>query len=801
MRRGDRLRSAFGWITAALLVFAFLAAPARAADERLLLAVVVNGYSTDKIGQFVMRGGALLARPAELRDLGFRVPEGVRETADKLVPLTALPGVSSRLDQHTQTLYVTAAAEHLLPALLSAGEAANSNIPVESGLGATLDYDTVGTLIGNQAIGSGLFDTRAFSPWGVLSSGTLVHVGAASLGSMLSPAVRLDTTWTYSDPQTLRRYRVGDFINGGLGWTRPVRLGGAQLVTDFSMRPDLVTFPLPSIGGTVAVPSTVDVMVNGLRVFSREVAPGPFQIPQLPVVTGAGTVSMTVTDALGRQVATVLPFYASSNLLASGLQTYSVEAGAVRRNWGLVSNDYGSLSGSATYRRGLWSVFTVETHAEAAPGLVMAGAGGVLDFFNLAVLNFAAAGSGNSGRAGTQLSAGMQRLGRVVSFGGSATFADGNFRDLAAVNGDPAPRLSLNANAGLSLSRFGSLGAAYTSIDRLAVAVPSGSLSVPGSTFIPGVSLPTSTLLPAQHTRIASASYSVELFHLSLFATAFHDFAGRDTGALIGLTIPLGPRSSATVSGSSEAGSRSAQVQATQSPVEIGDWGYQVFAQSNAPRHEFGQVQYKSPWALLTAGADRVSGQTTLQTEAQGAVSLIDGSLFPSNTINDSFAVVDTDGVPGVRVRYENREAGVTDAAGKVLVPDLLSFQANQIAIEPTDVAIDRTVPFGTREVRPMDRSGVVVHFPLHRSDGALLKLVDEAGKPEPLGSVATLRATGATAPVGYEGEAYFEGLQPHDEVRVERPNGERCSVAFDYRPTPGRIPKIGPLTCRRTAR
>ena len=100
----------------------------------------------------------------------------------------------------------------------------------------------------------------------------------------------------------MMRYRAGDFINDGLSWTRPVRLGGAQVKSDFALRPDLVTMPLPLVSGTVAVPSTVDVLVNGDRVFSQQVQPGPFQIPQLPVVSGASTISMAVTNALGRQV-------------------------------------------------------------------------------------------------------------------------------------------------------------------------------------------------------------------------------------------------------------------------------------------------------------------------------------------------------------------------------------------------------------------------------------------------------------------------------------------------------------------
>jgi len=50
-----------------------------------------------------------------------------------------------------------------------------------------------------------------------------------------------------------------------------VRLGGAQIATDFSLRPDLVTFPVPIVAGSVAVPSNVDVLVNNVRVLSLEV--------------------------------------------------------------------------------------------------------------------------------------------------------------------------------------------------------------------------------------------------------------------------------------------------------------------------------------------------------------------------------------------------------------------------------------------------------------------------------------------------------------------------------------------------
>jgi outer membrane usher protein len=684
-----------------------------------------------------------------------------------------------RLDQKTQTLYVTATNDRLLPTLLQLDENERpvGRRVVESGTGVTLNYDIVGSLAKGQIGASGSLDLRAFSPWGVVSSGWLAYAGATSVGTGKNTAIRLDSSYSFADVNSLRRYSLGDFITGGLGWTRPIHLEGAQIRSDFSMRPDLVTFPLPSVSGSVAVPSTVDVLTDGNLVISRQVDAGPFEIPQLPVVSGAGTISMTVTNALGQQVNVTQPFYASSMMLAPGLQTFSVEAGLVRRNWGSVSNDYGKIAGTAIYRRGLTSAITLEGSFEATPGTVMAGGGGVVTVGNLGALNFAAAASTGSGHTGAQFSAGVQRLGRVFSLGGSATIADRSYRDVAATNGDPVPRRQLNGSTGVSLRRFGSASIAYGGIDR--DAAPN----------------PVNLFAQAEHSHIISASYSLQFRHMSIYATEFKDLVNKGSGGLqVGLTIPFRRRSSVDVSVTSD-GNGQAQVQ--QSAPQIGDWGYEVYVSAGDNIHEFGQGQYKSPYALLTAGVDSNDGQTTLRLETQGAFSLVDGSLFPSNTIYDSFAIVDTSPMGHVHVLQENRDVGNTDSAGRLLVPDMRSFDLNHIAIEPNGIPLDSTIDVTTREVRPQDRSGVVVRFRVKISHGALLRLVDEADVAVPLGSTSRLRATGVTGPVGYDGDAYVEDLNPHNEVDVERPDGRRCSVTFDYHPVPGEIPTIGPLRCQ----
>jgi outer membrane usher protein len=781
-------------------------------SETLELNVFINDHEIGEIGEFTLRNGALFAKRQELTDLGLRVPANLAPAIEDLIAVASLPGVAARFDQEAQAIYITASSQALLTSVLKVATSPGPTVPLESALGATLNYDLVGAVANGRAYWNGLFDFRGFSSVGVASTNFLANSGVNSTGHGQNTVIRLDSTYVYSDFNAQRRYWLGDFITGGLSWTRPVRLGGAQVTRDFTMRPDLVTFPLPNLAGSVAVPSTVDVLVNGTQAFSRQVPPGPFEVPQLPVITGAGTVQMKVTNALGQQVTTTLPFYASASLLSPGFNIWSLETGWIRLNWGQVSNDYGAYAASGTYRRGLTDAITIEAHAEGAEGEFMGGGGIVANAFNVAVVNIGSAASTAQGRTGGEFTAGFRRLGPKFSLGASTVLATSNFRDIAALNGDPVPTRQITADAAYALGRWGSLGLAWAQVDRPAFTVPVSVLGSPGFSPPSGPQPPSEVaignnnlrFLPAQSTRLLTASYSLQLFHLAyLYADAFHDFArGGGDGASIGITIPLGRRTSVSASGAYNSGSPAyGQLQAQRSATNIGDLGYQAYVAEGGGDHAFGQVMYKSPWGLLTAGADHLDRETTYRLEAQGAFTLADSAVFASNTIYQSFAVVDTGGVGGVHVQFENRPDGVTNASGRLLVPDLLSWDVNRVAIDPADVTVDAQVTYTERRVRPPDRSGVVVKFPIRKTNGALLVLVDETGHPLPAGSSATLRATGVAATVGYDGEAFIEGLVQHDQLLVQLPEDARCVVSFDYAPVAGEIPKIGPLTCRRDDR
>lgn len=752
------------------------AAFAASNDEPLLLEVEINGHSTGKIGEFTLRRGILMAMPEELHDLGFRVPT----SADRgsLIALSSVAGVTWKLDQTNQVLYVSIADAGLLPTMLRATSGAQERRTIESGTGATLNYDIANTISGGQEGATALVDMRTFSPFGVASSQWLANAnaGAGSGQTGRVRAIRLDSAYTFADINSLRRYSVGDFITSGLSWTRPVHLEGVQIRSDFSMRPDLVTFPMPAIAGSAAVPSTVSVLADGNQVVTGQVDAGPFEVPELPVISGAGMVSMTVTNATGQQVTISQPFYASASLLNPGLQTFSAQAGLVRRNWGSASYDYGKAAVAVVYRRGMTRKLTVEGSAEGTKGAFAAGGGGVLQIGNLGTVNVDGAIAAGASEPGAQLSAAVQRIGRTFSAGASAIVATRNYRDIASMNGDGVLRKQLSAYASVSMKRLGSVGVGYGGVDQ-------------------DTSAATVSNSAPQHSQVFSANYSVQFRHASIYVSEFENVVGSGGGhgLQVGIVIPFGKRSSVDMGATSD-GYGTLEVQ--QSAPQVGDWGYQAYVSAGNATHAFAEAQVKTRRGLLTAGADTNDGQSTFRLEAQGALSVVDRGLFASNEIYDSFAIVDTGPIHNVRVLEENREVGQTDSSGRLLVPDMRSFDLNHITIQPTDIPPDVTVNNASVAMRPQDRSGIVVRFPIKFSHGALLQLVDESGAAIPLGSSATLKVTGATVPIGYDGDAYVEDLSPRNELAVELADGRHCTVTFDYKPAAGEIPLIGPLRC-----
>jgi len=746
------------WLMPLMLVLlGATATVARAAtgDEVLLLEVSINGRGTDLVAQFTRRQQALYATAAELRSLKLRV-DGAD---DELIPLRAI-ATGIDLDEGAARINLMIAARFMNTTDIDATSIA-SRVPLsEGGRGLVLNYDLLATSSQNQHALGGLFDARWFSGSGVLSSTGLGYTGNSG-----GVSARLETTYTYSQPASLTRYRLGDVINGSLAWTRSVRLGGFQYASDFNLRPDLVRFPTPSLGGETVVPSTVDLFVNGVRQLSQPVPPGPFEIRQPPIASGAGQIAVAVTDELGRQTLRTINFYATDRLLKPGLSSYSAEGGWVRRRYGLRSNDYGQFALSGTARQGMSDILTLEGHAEAMRSLKLAGGGAVFNLGNRAVLATSLAASSADSGSGQQVSLAIERNADPVSVSLTRTQSTRNYQDIGAIQGAPVSRAATIATLGLNLGSGGSLSMAYARSKSPLLFTDTGTSGLADS----------ETVTVTWFKSVGSTS--------NMYLTGYRDFRNSGYGATIGLIIPFGGRDVAGASVSNNNGQRTATLQASRSTVAIGDLGWQLQDTEGSYQQRIAQLNYKSRYGSLTAAASQAANTTSQRLGARGSVSFIDGGSFASDWIEDSFAVVNASGVKNVGIYNENRYAGRTDDNGQLLLTDLRAYDVNKISVDVLDLPLTLQLDQPDQYIRPRDRSGVVVHFNARRASDVTIILKDAAGQFIPLGASIRVRETGLQAPVGYDGVSYLQELAPVNTLDVLLPSGAQCHATLTPQP------------------
>ncbi|GAB3113611.1 fimbrial biogenesis outer membrane usher protein [Bordetella tumbae] len=738
------------------------------------LGVTVNGQDRARVEPMQQRDGHYWMQADTLRSLGLQVPA----SAAGPVAVDQLAGVTVDYDGASQMLHLTVPGDWLPMQYVGA---TNPIAPVQarSSFGALFNYDVYYSDPANGGLRymSALTEQRLFDGFGMISNTGVYtrYLGSGTeSGGARDSYMRYDTYWRYNDQRNMFSYQLGDYVSGSLNWSNSVRLGGLRFSRDFSVRPDLVTYPMLNFSGDAAVPSAVDLFINGAKASSTELQPGPFTLSNVPYINGAGQATVVTTDALGRRVTTSVPFYVSNTLLAPGLSDFDLSVGKLRRDYGVRNFSYGTTAASGIYRYGVNPYLTLAAHGEIATGLKLIGAGadigvGVLGTLSLAASNsrsnsspdangrqYLAGYSYYSGRFGLAL----QRVQRVGDYDDLSTL--GTMSRLA--------RRSDQATATINLNSLGSVGTGYFDVHA-----DDGS-----------------------RTRLLNLSYSRSLWgNSSVYLSVNKELGAKGYSALLQLVIPLdryGMMSSAVTRDSEH--NYTERVSWSRAVPSQGGIGANVSYSGGGQHYQQADMTWRTQIMQLQGGLYGERGNYTRWAGLSGSLVWMDGAVFASNQINDAFVVVSTQGYGNVPVRYENQLMGQTNDRGQLLVPWVTSYTPAKFAIDTLQLPANVRAGDTEKRVAVSQGSGFLLDFSLQTRVSATVTLVDTDGQPLSLGSRATELNSGVSSVVGWDGQAYFEGLQRDNRVKVVTPEGRQCQVAFTLDPKQTQIAQVGPLSC-----
>ena len=717
----------------------------------------------------VLRGpaGALYLDAAEFAQLRLHLPKSasVMQDGHAYYAPADIRGVKVSIDEALQRAVIVAPPDAFEVTRLSAAERQSPPVTPASP-GAFLNYQLSSQQIEGRNNSGAYAEIGMFAAMGVLTSTTV-----ARESSLRRDVVRLDTTFTRDFPDTLKTLNLGDTISDPGSWGNAMRFAGIRLSKNFSLRPDLLTSPLLSAGGSAAVPSTVDVFVNNQLVSSSQLPAGPFIIDRLPNVSGTGDVSVVVRDALGREQVLTQSFYSSVNLLAPGLTQYSINLGKVREDYALSSNHYGALLAEGSYRRGITKLLTLEGHAEyLAHDAHAAGFNAVVGVGRLGTVNFTAAAGGNADGSGLLTGFGFEHRGRRLSLVANSLIASNGYAQVSdALNPNSRFLRRSLVQTGMNLGRAGSLSLAYVQ-QSYRITPTQRTVSLTHSLSLGGNGALNLTL---SRTQSDTASTSFYLLYV----------------------LPFGNRQSATLStlgGSGEGAARNEMVASVMESPPVGPGsGYRLSASTIGNYDADWRQQFSA--ADLELQAARNSGSSGQSAYLNGALTLLDGKVGATRSVTGSFAVVDVAGLPDVPVYVENQLTTHTDANGKALLFNLRAYEANRISIAPEELPLDTAIASSSTIMAPPYRSGVVARFPVERVRSATFRLVTPDGKPLPAG--ASVSIGGASFPVVLDGMVYITG-NDHGMPGIARWAGNECRFRIEAPVSNEPLPDLGTVRC-----
>ena len=742
--------------------------------EPALVSLSINQQSLSNSVMVLRNPQGLWLLPVEsLIALNVRVPETAqtRFNGHAYIGLDALAPKQINMDELSQTLNIELDPEYFNSNHLHS-RTGNNMTHADSAAGAFLNYDV---LFDHSPIGL----SQSFFTEGGLALGPGVAVADYIFLRQpgLDKNLRLNTSYTVDFPQDMMSLHLGDSVSRpptSLG--RPVRFAGLQWGTNFMTQPGLITVPVATVSGQAALPSTLDLYVNNVLQSHSPVAPGPFSVTSAPLLAGDGEVLLKVRDLSGREEVISQRFYSSTSLLAAGLSEYSTEIGALRKNFGIESNDYGDIFMSSGYRKGVNNSLTLD-------GGFSVQQGGLLGLLGSASSAFARLGTGSlalgmsheNGQYGLQGAAGFERRTNTHSFSIRSQIADDKYRQ-TGIDADQTLRRLDSFFYGYRIEQIGNLGFSYTRQQRAGAEA----IEIANASFGTRQTAWGSFFLSWIQTRGASRDNSINLLWVmslgrDINLSAFHTRASHATDqSVIQLQKNL--------------------------PTSEGI-GYRLQAADHAAQQATLLAQNQYGMARLEAA--EYQGISSTRIGFSGALAYLDNEWFATRRIDNSYGVVRLPGMSQVRVYVDNQLAAKTNDRGYAFLPRLYSYAKNNVSVEQLDLPLDVEIDALRMHPVPAWRSGVIIDVPVRSVAAATLNLFMPDGHPVPAGSLVSLDGNSDKNAdiftVGYQGLLYLAGLKSTNHLYVTWPQGH-CVVSLPYAPEKGHVPYLGEYLCHTEA-
>lgn len=772
-----------------ILFLSLTLCPLSRSEEPIVINITVNSVSKGDF--FVIRDaqGNFFVKKEDIAALAIKLPESagtIEIEKNFYIPLSSLKDFKIEFDEKKLLLSITSPVASL----------PKTTIDLSSGYSSYKDvyYPREKSIFLNYALNYSYSDYSYDYPEGPNEFMLVNKFGARSgdfffitdtqytKNELNSDFLRLMSYVTYERPRHLQWITLGDMFasSGSLGST--INIGGLGISKVYKMNPYLVRQPTMNFSGAAALPSQVDIYVDGVLTGRRNIMPGQFEIQNLNYYGGTRNVDLVIRDPFGIEQRFQYSVYFERTLLKNQFHEYSYNIGWLRENYGMRSNEYGKPAFSAFHRYGVTDWLTIGASGEAADDVYNGSIESTfLVPFSAGVMTMGLAGSKSQSITGWAGALSHSYQNRKFS---SSTFFTKYSSDYANI----ADRLSSSAvdyvasiEASYYMTQWGALSVGYWQ----------------------------QSSYDAGDKKIASAHYSYNLTNSLTLGTSIQAIKSdsEETDYQFSLSLnyhsPKGLRAYGQYQSTRDGNNETIQISRDQPTGE--GWGGEIYANREG-RNSSGtseiinpRLQYNGRYGTYTWDSYfQDSGnfkQEVHNIGVAGSVVYAGGFFGLTRPVNDSFGFVMVDRLSDVPVSVNNQVIGKTDKSGLLIIPTLQSYNINNVDLTTKDIPMNYRISEVSRKISPSIWSGSCISLDAQKITAVTGTLfMQKDGRKTPLEYVEMSVKVGDrnfAYPTGKGGEFYMENILP-EEKQGEKTDRYSCRAIAELRKSGGNMIKPG---------
>ncbi|MGE8539902.1 fimbria/pilus outer membrane usher protein [Acinetobacter sp. ANC 3813] len=581
---------------------------------------------------------------------------------------------------------------------------------------------------------NGLVDLGIFKNYWFFKNSMLYNSEATE-----EKTVRIGTSLDIDFPDKLTKLTLGDATTVSNPFFNSLRFAGINWGTNYLERPGFVYWNTPQIQGTARLPSTVELYMNGVKIYNQKVSPGDYVLQTGSQINYTGNAQMVVEDVLGNRSIKTLPILVNNKLLRKGLSEYNLSLGKLRYNYYTSSDDYRDFLANIYYRKGLRENTSLGTNISYTKDLQNVGLTWTQGLPHFVVLDTLLLNSHADEGSKFLYGLSLSKEFRWVSLGISSKYSEEGFR---YVGDDP-----LQNNAVPEFENF-----AYVSFSEVPF-FQNVSMSYAEQKYYQN------SASPFNNDKIFNVGFNRMIGNNLSFGLSYFERFGeiKDNGGILSITYNFDTRNKLYMNYATENNNASLQY--------VHDSGRQVGLDYAIGAN---RRQGENIGSLNVIAKTRV-GDLNLQHYQyehasdstigySGAIAFLNGQLNFTKSINNAFALVKVGNYPDIDVLSALNHVEKTNKKGYAFVHDIVPYIKYDIGFDENQLPIEEKYDASTKPLTALNQRGYVVDFPIHHTFMLTLQPQNENGENFKPGSELHL-ANGDIYPITSDASVTVYGM------------------------------------------